>query len=82
MQEIEEIIKANSPEVAANKIKQLYQTRMVQMIPQLSEMDKAVKDLAKESTAPDKETPDWMESDIKRGMIWIVNYIQNQILKL
>jgi hypothetical protein len=27
------------------------------------EMIKAIKELAKESTAPDKDTPDWMEND-------------------
>lgn len=36
-----------------------------------NEMIKAIKDLAKESTAPDKDTPDWLESDIKRGAKWI-----------
>lgn len=27
-----------------------------------------IKILSKQSTAPDKETPDWMESDIRRGI--------------
>jgi len=36
-----------------------------------NEMIKAIKELAKESTAPDKDTPDWMENDIKRGMQWM-----------
>jgi F0F1-type ATP synthase delta subunit len=36
-----------------------------------TEMIKAIKELAKESTAPDKDTPDWMENDIKRGMQWM-----------
>lgn len=36
-----------------------------------TEMIKAIKELAKESTAPDKVTPDWMENDIKRGMQWM-----------
>jgi len=36
-----------------------------------NEMIKAIKELAKESTAPDKETPDWLESDIKRGAKWM-----------
>lgn len=35
------------------------------------EMIKAIKELAKESTATDKDTPDWMENDIKRGMQWM-----------
>ena len=36
-----------------------------------NEIDKAVRNLAKESTAPDKETPNWMEADIRRGMGWM-----------
>ena len=36
-----------------------------------NEMIKAIKELAKESTAPDKDTPDWLESDIKRGAKWM-----------
>ena len=36
-----------------------------------TEMIKAIKELAKESTVPDKVTPDWMENDIKRGMQWM-----------
>lgn len=36
-----------------------------------NEMVKAIKELAKESTAPDKDTPDWLESDIKRGAKWM-----------
>jgi hypothetical protein len=31
-------------------------------------IEKEVKRLAKESTAPDKETPDWMKEDIRRGI--------------
>ena len=36
-----------------------------------TEMIKTIKELAKESTAPDKVIPDWMENDIKRGMQWM-----------
>jgi hypothetical protein len=36
-----------------------------------NEMIKAIKELAKESTAPDKDTPDWLESDIIRGAKWM-----------
>lgn len=32
------------------------------------EINAAVKLLAKQSTAPDSETPDWMENDIRRGI--------------
>ena len=35
------------------------------------QIEKAVKQLAKESTAPDKDTPDWLEADIRRGMKWM-----------
>ncbi len=31
----------------------------------------AVDQLSKESCAPDRETPDWMKADIRRGMIWM-----------
>jgi hypothetical protein len=37
------------------------------------EMIKAIRELAKQSTAPDKDTPDWIESDIKTGMKWMYN---------
>lgn len=40
--------------------------------PSEGEISKAVKQLAKESTAPDKDTPDWMESDIRRGIMWAI----------
>jgi len=36
-----------------------------------NEMVRAIKELAKQSTAPDKDTPDWLESDIKRGAKWM-----------
>ena len=36
-----------------------------------NEMIKAIKELAKENTAPDKETPDWLKSDIKQGTKWM-----------
>lgn len=35
------------------------------------EVPEAIQQLAKKSTAPDKETPDWIEADIKQGMIWM-----------
>ena len=37
------------------------------MIPQ-EMIEQLVKELSKQSTAPDKETPDWMEADIRRGL--------------
>lgn len=35
--------------------------------PTEEEIESAVNELAKESTAPDKDTPDWMKADIRRG---------------
>lgn len=33
------------------------------------EIESHVDRLSKESTAPDKETPDWMKADIRRGIL-------------
>ena len=41
-------------------------------------IEQAVKKLAKKSTALDKETSDWLESDIRRGIIWGIEYAQLQ----
>jgi pimeloyl-CoA synthetase len=46
------------------------------LFPSNDEIEKAVKDLAKQSTAPDKETPDWMENDIRRGIMWALQRIE------
>lgn len=35
------------------------------------EIKTALDEIAKKSTAPDKETPDWLRSDIKAGMKWM-----------
>lgn len=48
------------------------------IVPSDEEIEKEVEILAKESTAPDKETPDWMKADIRRGMI----RMREQIIKL
>jgi Lar family restriction alleviation protein len=45
-------------------------------LPSEEEMHEAVKRMAKESTAPDKETPDWLESDIRRGVRWLIEFIK------
>jgi len=42
-------------------------------MPTEEETEEAIKELGKESTAPDKETPDWMLSDIRRGINWLKN---------
>lgn len=35
-------------------------------------IEEAIIELGKKSTAPDKETPDWMKSDIRRGIYWVL----------
>ena len=40
-------------------------------LPTDEEIGAAVDQLSKESCAPDRETPDWMKADIRRGMIWM-----------
>jgi hypothetical protein len=42
------------------------------------EINEAIKRLAKESTAPDQETPIWMENDIRRGIDWALMYVFNR----
>lgn len=42
------------------------------------EIEAIVLKLGKESTAPDKDTPDWMLSDIKRGMLWMQEWFIKQ----
>lgn len=44
--------------------------------PSEEEINHAVKSLGKESTAPDKDTPDWMMADIRRGIYWLINWIK------
>lgn len=46
------------------------------------EIEKIVKELSKQSTAPDKETPDWMEADIRRGAIAGYSLSQTEIESL
>lgn len=50
-------------------------TRVWVEIPTEKEINKAVKELGEKSTAPDKETPDWMQSDIRRGIKWALSKI-------
>jgi hypothetical protein len=44
-------------------------------MPSLEEVRNAIDDLAKKSTAPDAETPDWLRADIERGVNWALNYV-------
>ena len=47
----------------------------VSKLPATDEIEAKIKELATQSTAPDKETPDWLEADIRRGMLWMLNRI-------
>ena len=44
-------------------------------LPSMGEVSDAIEMLAKESTAPDKETPDWLKADIRNGINWALNYV-------
>jgi hypothetical protein len=45
------------------------------LLPTLEEVKIAIKEISKKSTAPDKETPHWMEKDIENGINWALNYV-------
>jgi hypothetical protein len=44
-------------------------------LPSMGEVSDAIEMLAKKSTAPDKECPDWMKADIRNGINWALNYV-------
>lgn len=44
------------------------------------EIEEAITTLSKESTAPDCETPHWMQADIHRGMKWMYVRLTGKIL--
>jgi len=46
--------------------------------PSPQEIRAAIKHIGKESTAPDRETPLWLETDIRRGMRWMYERITGQ----
>jgi hypothetical protein len=48
---------------------------VIRSLPSAEQIDAAIKELGKQSTAPDKETPDWLEADIRRGMLWMLNRV-------
>ena len=50
------------------------------MTPEIIEAE--VKRLTKESTAPDKETPDWMETDIRRGIYAGIKMFGSELLRV
>lgn len=48
---------------------------VIRSLPSYEEIDTAIKELGEQSTAPDKETPDWLEADIRRGVLWMLNKV-------
>lgn len=44
-------------------------------LPSMGEVSDAIEMLAKKSTAPDAETPDWIKADIRNGINWALNYV-------
>ena len=44
-------------------------------LPSMGEVSDAIEMLAKKSTAPDAETPDWLKADIRNGINWALNYV-------
>lgn len=53
----------------------LQQTDVSCLLPTLEEVRAAIKEIGKKSTAPDRETPNWMEKDIENGINWALNYV-------
>ena len=49
------------------------------ILPTIEEVNNAIKEIGKKSTAPDKETPNWMEADIKNGINWALNYVTEKL---
>lgn len=45
------------------------------LLPTLEEVRSAITEIGKKSTAPDKDTPNWMEKDIENGITWALNYV-------
>lgn len=41
----------------------------------MKKLNNAASEYARTSTAPDKETPDWIKTDFKAGVKWILNQI-------
>jgi len=48
---------------------------ITQLLPSLEEVKNSIDDMAKKSTAPDQECPDWLRADIERGVNWALNYV-------
>ena len=44
-------------------------------LPSMGEVSDEIEMLAKKSTAPDAETPDWLKADIRNGINWALNYV-------
>ena len=45
-------------------------------LPSTEEIQSAIKEISKKSTAPDKQTPDWMQNDIENGINWVLDYLK------
>lgn len=53
-------------------------TLIEEVMPTEEEVRTAVKALGKKSTAPDRDTPNWMERDIENGINWLKSRITNK----
>jgi len=59
-------------EMTFKKIENVKKNRgRISLVPHHEEIESAVKEIGKKSTAPDKETPIWLEADIRAGMKWM-----------
>jgi hypothetical protein len=48
---------------------------VMRSLPSREEVEGAIKRIGKESTAPDKDCPLWLETDIRAGMEWMFERI-------
>lgn len=44
--------------------------------PTAEQINEAIETISKQSTAPDKDTPDWMKRDIRNGIEWALRYLK------
>lgn len=82
--DIETIIVENSIRESVEEIHNYYMNIIRSLFPQLSEMDQAVEEVAWKSEAMNLDAPgipDWLKSDIKRGMIWTIQHMQLKMAK-
>ena len=50
------------------------------ILPTYTQIEEAIAMLSKESTAPDQETPTWLQADIRRGINWALDYVKNNTI--